>query len=111
MLQKVLACCVAGGSALLSSGQSYSAQSISSSANIFGAGNVLDPTPNPGGGTGGVAAPEFDLTAGAGRVLTFGTVSGMISMTPGVLTVPDGLQSDGSAPYGASTNITSFQGI
>lgn len=91
--------------------QSFVGQSIRADANIFGAGHPGNLTPNPGGGTGGTAAPGFALTAGTGRVLTFGSVTGQVSLSVGVSSVPDGLTSGGSAPFGLSTNVTSFQGI
>ncbi len=91
--------------------QTFTNQSVSAFANIFGAGNAANPTPNPGGGTGGTIAPEFDLAPGSGRTLTFSSVVGVISFTPGVSSVPDGLMPDGSAPLNLDTNITSYQGI
>jgi hypothetical protein len=91
--------------------QTFTGESVSAFANIFGAGNPSNPTPHPGGGTGGIAAPEFDLTSGMGRVLTFQDVSGIISFTPGTSSVPDGLQPNGNPPLGLDTNISSFQGI
>ena len=91
--------------------QTFTGQSVSAFANIFGAGNAANPTPNPGGGTGGTAAPKFTLTPGTGRILTFSSVSGVISFTPGASTVPDGLSPDGSVPFNLNTDITSYQGI
>ena len=114
LVKSSLAAC-ALGSLCLSAGeaqaQTFTSQSVSAFANIFGAGNAANPTPNPGGGTGGTAAPEFDLTPGVGRILTFGSVSGIISFTPGASSVPDGLSPDGTAPFDLSTGITSYQGI
>ena len=91
--------------------QTFTNQSVSAFANIFGAGDAADPTPNPGGGSGGTIAPEFDLTPGQGRLLTFSSVSGIISFTPGASNVPDGMSPGGGAPFNLSTDITSYQGI
>lgn len=91
--------------------QSFVGQSVSATANIFGAGNSGNPTPNPGGGSGGTAAPGFTLTPGAGRVLTFSSVTGLASLSSGVSTVPDGLTTGGSAPFGLSMDVSAFQGI
>lgn len=91
--------------------QSFVGQNILATANIFGAGNPGSPTPNPGGGSGGTAAPGFTLTPGSGRVLTFGSVTGLVSLSVGVSTTPDGLTTGGNAPFGLSMNATSFQGI
>lgn len=85
---------------------------VSSYANIFGAGHPSNPTPSPGGGSGGVAAPWFSLSSGTGRVLTFSSVTGTSSLSTGVSTTPDGLQvSTGTAAFGLSTDISSYQGV
>jgi len=89
----------------------YPNETIEATANIFGSGNAGSPTPAPGGGGGGTAAPGFAISPGTGRVLTFQSVTGMVSLTPGYSVLPDGLQTDGTPPFGASTNITSYQGI
>ena len=89
--------------------QSYSDQTVSAFANIFGAGNAN--TPSPGGYGGGTVAPEFSLTPGSGRILTFSSVTQNISFTPGTTVVPDGLQLNGLPSFGLSTNVLSYQGI
>ena len=90
--------------------QTYSTQVIQATANIFGAGT--NSTPNPGGGTGGTIASNFLLNPGIGRILTFSSVvSNSNSMTPGIITVPDGLQADGTPAFGINLNINSYQGI
>ena len=91
--------------------QSFTGQSVSATANIFGAGNPGNPTPNPGGGSGGAPAPNFQISPGTGRVLSFSSVSGLVSLSTSISTVPDGLTSGGNAPFGLSGNFTSFQGI
>ena len=98
-------------SAVPASAQSFTDQSVSAFANIFGAGDAASPTPSPGGGSGGTTAPGFALSAGTGRILTFSSVTGSIFVTPGYQLSPDGLLSNGTPALGLDTNITSFQGI
>ena len=91
--------------------QTYSNVTVLSTDNLSGAGNS-NTTPNPGGGSGGTAASSYALTAGSGRTLTFQSVSGDISLShPHVRTLPDGIQADGSAPFGLSLNVSSFGGV
>lgn len=71
--------------------QTFTNQSVPSSANIFGAGSAT----NPGGGT---TAPIFSLNPGMTYV-EFTNVSGLASLSSGIQTVPDGVQQNGSAPF------------
>ncbi len=83
--------------------QTFTNQSVASSANIFGAGSAT----NPGGGT---TAPGFSLTPGVSYV-EFTSVTGLASLSTGIQTVPDGVQQNGSAPFNIILNVNSAQGI
>jgi hypothetical protein len=79
----------------------YSDESVSAMANIFGAGHAVPP--DPGGGSGGILPPEFNLPSGP-LVLTFTSVTGTISLNDGFLgefNDPD--DSGSSSNYGFPT--------
>ncbi|MBX7133845.1 MAG: hypothetical protein K1X67_14320 [Fimbriimonadaceae bacterium] len=72
--------------------QTYTSVQIDATDNLSGAGNPSNTTPNPGGGSGGTAASGYSLDPGLGRVLTFQSVSGIISLSsPVVSTNADGV--------------------
>jgi hypothetical protein len=80
-------------------------------ANIFGAGH--DVPPDPGGGGPGLLPPVVYLPPGAGRVLTFPSVTGKVNPYTGVVGVPD---ADFVGPAGdggrfGTTDVQSFGGI
>ncbi len=80
---------------------------VSGMANIFGAGHAVPPDPDGGGG--GLLPPFVTFAPGPGRVLTFSSVTGMVSCCgsdPAAFNGPDG----GSMASG-TTDITSFGGI
>ena len=82
---------------------------VSSMANIFGAGHTgAAATPEPGGGGGGIAAPSFTFAAGPSQIVNFSSVTGSVSCCSGGATFngPDG----GTFATG-TTDITSFGGI
>ncbi len=89
--------------------------SVPSTSNIFGSGNPNDPTPHPGGGGGGTVAPGYSLNPGTGRYMETLSVTGHVSLTnwfgTALLTVPDGLQDDGTPVLGLDTDIFSYHGI
>ncbi|MGA2233021.1 MAG: putative Ig domain-containing protein, partial [Tepidisphaeraceae bacterium] len=76
---------------------------VSATANIFGAGHSSAPA--PGGGSGGVLPPVFTFSPGAGQVITFPSVSGAATITPG----EPATGGDGGTILG--TNISSFGGL
>ena len=99
--------------------QSFTAQTINSQSNLFGAGRS-GAAPDPGGNGGGILPPVFSLTPGSGRVLTFTSVTGSVSYNNdvgdpnrGQFNGPDG----GFVNYppgntdGFDTNINSYDGI
>jgi hypothetical protein len=97
------------------SAQTYTNQTILSTANIYGAGRTgAAAIPSPGGTTsgapgpaGGSAAPVFALAAGTGRILTLSSVTGTMTFD-----YPDGypyFDADGGTDV--SSSISSFQGI
>ena len=99
--------------------QSFTAQTINSQSNLFGAGRS-GAAPDPGGNGGGILPPVFSLTPGSGRVLTFTSVTGSVSYNNdvgdpnrGQFNGPDG----GFVNYppantdGFNTNINSYDGI
>ena len=77
---------------------------VSGSANIFGAGQSTPPA--PGGGGGGLPPALNGFSARPDRVITFSSVSGTISLTPG-LGVSNGPDGNASIP----TDISSFGGL
>lgn len=81
--------------------------SVDARANIFGAGHTTLP-PAVGGGAG-VLPPGFTFSPGAGQVLTFSSVTGLVSPenTGLFFTGPDG----GNYRGHPDTNITSLAGI
>jgi hypothetical protein len=99
--------------------QAFSAQTINSQSNLFGAGRS-GAAPDPGGNGGGILPPVFSLTPGSGRVLTFTSVTGSVSYNNdvgdpnrGQFNGPDG----GFVNYppantdGFNTNINSYDGV
>ncbi|HYE30890.1 MAG TPA: choice-of-anchor D domain-containing protein [Methylomirabilota bacterium] len=77
--------------------------SVNSSANIFGAGHSSPQS--PGGGQPGTLPPVFSFPAGPGKVVTFSSVTGAVSLSTGVAPgAPDGY-------FFAPMNIDSFEGI
>lgn len=96
--------------------QTFTDKIINGSDNIYGAGNSSSPIPQPGGSYGGTYATTYDLfnlNGGAGRVLTFSSVTGLVTPDADAQHVgPDGgevLQQ--YIPGGAQTNLQSYQGI
>ncbi len=96
--------------------QTFTDKTINGSDNIYGAGNSLSPIPQPGGNYGGTYATTynlFNLNGGSGRVLTFSSVTGLVTPDADAQDVgPDGgevLQQ--YIPGGARTNLQSYQGI
>jgi hypothetical protein len=79
---------------------------VSARANIFGAGH--DVPPDPGGGGPGVLPPEVRLPAGAGRVLTFPSVTG--SVNP-IRSYADFVGAAGDGGRFGTTDVQSFGGI
>jgi hypothetical protein len=84
---------------------------VSARANIFGAGH--DVPPDPGRGGGGLLPPVVYLPAGAGRVLTFPSITGEVNPYTGIVGVPD---ADFVGPAGdggrfGTTDVESFGGI
>jgi hypothetical protein len=88
-------------------GQVVTNATINATDNIFGSGHSgANATPAPGGGGGGTAPTGYALTVGAGRILTFSSVTGTISIDGGGhVTGPDG------GTYAAAENVDSFNGI
>ena len=77
---------------------------VSAFANIFGAGHAVPP--NPGGGSAGILPPSYNLNSGAGKILTFSSVTGQWTLTVGsALGGPDGYFNI------TSTDINSYGGI
>lgn len=77
-------------------------------ANIFGAG--YNDAPAPGGGGGGTAPPGWRLPAGAGRVVTFPSITG--SVTPLSGASPDnGAEGDHGANGFGPTDFEPLRGI
>ncbi|CAN5780474.1 hypothetical protein BH23CHL7_BH23CHL7_06760 [soil metagenome] len=76
---------------------------VSSRANIFGAGHAV--APEPGGGGGGDLPPVVELPSGPDIVVTFPCVTGRISCCSGA----SESSANGTTDY--STNIFSYQGI
>lgn len=93
--------------------QSWASIQIDSTDNLSGAGNSINPTPNPGGGSGGTAASGYALQAGLGRQLKFSSVSGIVSMSANVVhSNPDGVDPvTGLPPFGIGMNVNSYDGI
>jgi hypothetical protein len=92
-------------------GQSFTSIRVNSTDNLSGAGHPTNVAPNPGGGSGGTAASTYLLISGSGRVLTFQSVTGTISLSPGVITVPDGVNASGNAPFGVAMSVNPFGGV
>lgn len=93
--------------------QSWGSVQIDATDNLSGAGNASNPTPNPGGGSGGTAASGYTLQAGAGRQLKFSSVSGIVSMSANVVhSNPDGVDPiTGLPPFGIGMKVSSYDGI
>ncbi|HWN71807.1 MAG TPA: hypothetical protein VNM90_29415, partial [Haliangium sp.] len=87
---------------LQSTRRSVEQLTVSSTANIFGAGHASPP--NPGGGGAGTLPPSVAVSGGT---VTFPFVTGMISCCG-----PAGMVSaDGGSHASGNTDITSYQGI
>ena len=92
------------------SAQTFTAQTILATANIYGAGRTgAAATPAPSGGAGGggnaggsVASP-FNLNTGTNRILTFSSVTGTTTF--------DSVNSEGPDGAGQNSQVQAFQGI
>jgi hypothetical protein len=76
---------------------------VDAQAHIFGAGHAAPPAPSGGGA--GLLPPSVGFTAGPGRILTFGSVTGVVSPFGSFVNGPDG---GTDFPF---TDIESFGGI
>lgn len=87
--------------------QVFTSQIVDANANIFGAG--YNDAPAPGGGGGGVAPPSFLLSPGTGRILTFDSVTGVVSCCGDLLFAGNG--PDGGTFASGDTNILGYRNI
>jgi hypothetical protein len=76
---------------------------VDGQSNIFGAGHAV--APNPGGGGAGILPPSYTLPSGTGRILTFSSITGIVSCGPG----SNG--ADGGPYASGNTDILSYGGI
>ncbi len=78
---------------------------VPGTAYIFGAGN-----PNASLPDGATVAPGFQLQPGT-RYVEFPSVTGLVSLSTGITTVPDGLQLNGTPAFGLSLHIYPANGV
>lgn len=95
-------------SSLLVAAASAAELNIPGQANIFGAGHAVPPA--PGGELGGVLPPSHSFVAAAGQVLTFSSVSGIVTCCSSDL-INFGTGPDGGQWATGDTDITSYDGI